>query len=375
MKPSDKIKTIFGGYNQEIEEEIKSLLDRQSHFLMYDMMRYFFGFLDEHLQPVENYGGKRFRPGLCLMIAQMYGKRKEALETAAAIEIYHNFTLIHDDIEDNDSMRRGRPTVWKIWGINHGVNSGDGQLILANLELSRIAARDVGIFPVVSSFLNKIFLEVVEGQFLDFTLAELPLGDKSVSEKNYLMMIEKKTSVLVGAAAKSAGIISGAGVKEQEVLSEYGVNLGLAFQLQDDLLSIWSDFEQADKVKTNDNCEQKETLPALKLYDTSEQTGKIRLNDIFEKKKTLPIIRLYDTMDTSDKIGLMQIYNQKRRLNIEEAHKIVNWLNHSDAYDYTSRLMKHHADKAKESVNNLSFKEEGKKKLLEVIDALLPNLK
>lgn len=375
MEPSDKIKSLFGQYNREIEEEIKGLLSRQSRFLMYDMMSYFFGFLDGDLKPISGYGGKRFRPGLCLMIAEMHGKRNEALETATAIEVFHNFTLIHDDIEDNDPMRRGRPTVWKIWGINHGVNTGDGQLILANLELSKIAAADAGIFPVISNFLNKVFLEVVEGQFLDFTLADLPLGDKSVSEKSYLMMIEKKTSVLVGAAAKAAGIISGVRIEEQEALWEYGVNLGLAFQLQDDLLSIWSDSEPAGETKADDNYEQKKTLPALNLYDTSEQTGKIKLNDIFEKKKTLPIIRIYDTMDPSDKIGLMQIYDQKRRLNIEEANKIVSWLNHSDAYDYTSRLMKYHVDKARESVNNLSVKEEDKKKLLEVVDALLPSLK
>lgn len=375
MEASDKIKSLFGIYNEEVEEEIKSLLNQQSHFLMYDMMSYFFGFLDENLKPISGYGGKRFRPGLCLMIAQMYDKRKEALEVATAIEIYHNFTLIHDDIEDNDPMRRGRPTVWKVWGINHGVNTGDGQLILASLELSKIATRDAGIFSIISSFLNKVFLEVVEGQFLDFTLADLPLGDKAVSENSYLTMIEKKTSVLVGAAAKSAGIISGVGAEEQEALWEYGVNLGLAFQLQDDLLSIWSDSEPVDKTKANDSYEQKKTLPVLKLYDTSEQTGKLKLNDIYEKKKTLPIIRIYDTMEPSDKIRLMQIYNQKRRLNIEEANKVVNWLNNSDAYDYTNKLIKYHADKARKSVDKLGVKEEDKKKLLEVIEALLPGLK
>ena len=374
MKSSDKIKSLFGIYNNEVEEEIKNLLDSQSGFLMYKMMSYFLGFLDENLQPINSYGGKRFRPGLCLMIAEMYGKRKEALEVAAAIEIYHNFTLIHDDIEDNDPLRRGRPTVWKIWGINHGINTGDAQLILANLELSKIADREAMIFPILSNFLNKKFLEVVEGQFLDFTLADLPLDDEFVSEENYLMMIRNKTSVLVGAAAKAAGIISGVDDREQKSLWEYGVNLGLAFQLQDDLLSIWSDSGQTSKTKENDSYE-KETLPMLKLYDTSEQTGKIKANDIYEKKKTLPIIRLYETIDQDKKIELMQIYSQKRRLSDAEVGQVINWLNSSDAHEYTRDKLKYYKDKSRLSVDKLSVGDGDKSKLLEVIDALLPDLK
>lgn len=375
METSDKIKSLFGPYNNEVEQEIKKLLSEQSDFLMYDMMRYFFGFLDENLQPVDNYGGKRFRPGLCLMLSEMYGKRLEALETAAAIEIYHNFTLIHDDIEDNDPLRRGRPTVWKLWGINHGINTGDAQLVLANLELSKIRERDAAIFPVIHGFLNKTFLEVVEGQFLDFTLADLPLDDKFVSEENYLMMIRNKTSVLVGAAAKAAGIISGVGVEEQEALWEYGVNLGLAFQLQDDLLSIWSDSKPAGGIKAVNIYEDKKTLPVLKLYDTSEQTGKIKANDIYEKKKTLPILRLYEKLDSGDGDELARIYNKKDRLADAEVSRIIGWLDSVDSYSYTNDMMNHYRDKAKEPINRLSIKDEDKRKLLEVIDALLPNQK
>jgi len=375
METSDKIKSLFGPYNNEVEQEIKGLLSEQPDFLMYKMMSYFFGFLDEDLKPVATYGGKRFRPGLCLMLSEMYGKRQEALEAATAIEIFHNFTLIHDDIEDNDPLRRGRLTVWKIWGISHGINSGDGQLVLANIELSKVIKRDAAVFSALHVFLNKIFLEVVEGQFWDFTLADLPLGDRFVSEENYLMMIRKKTSVLVGAAAKAAGIISGAGVEEQEALWEYGVNLGLAFQLQDDLLSIWSDLEQKNKTPENYTYERKETLPALKLYDTSEQTGKIKANDIYEKKKTLPILRLYEAINQANKIELMQIYGQKKRLSDEEVSKIINWLNGSDAYEYTRNKLQYYKNRTIESVEKLSVNADNKKKLIEVIDALLPELK
>ncbi|MFA6422661.1 MAG: polyprenyl synthetase family protein, partial [Candidatus Buchananbacteria bacterium] len=241
MEAQDKIKELFGPYALEAETEIRRLLDEQPDFLMYKMLKYFFGFLDENLKPIQNYGGKRYRPGLCLMIAEMYGKKSEALEVAASIELYHNFTLIHDDIEDNDPLRRGRPTVWRLWGINHGINSGDALLILASKELNEISKKYPEFSVNAVSFLNEKFKEVIEGQFLDFTLTDLPLGDAFVNEKNYLMMIEKKTSVLVGASARVASIIAQAGEKEQEALWQYGLNLGLAFQMQDDLISIWAD--------------------------------------------------------------------------------------------------------------------------------------
>ena len=347
MQAQDKIKKLFGPYNAEVEEEIKRLLTEQPDFLMYDMMRYFFGFLDEGLKPVEIYGGKRFRPGLCLMIAEMYGHRSEALEAATAIEIFHNFTLIHDDIEDNDCLRRGRPTVWKLWGVNHGINTGDGQLMLVNLELAKMAQRNLESFPIILEFLNKKFLEVIEGQFLDFTLAELPLNDEFVTENNYLMMIQKKTSVLVGAAASVAGIIARVGREEQEVLWRFGLNLGLAFQVQDDLISIWSN---------------------------AEQTGKIEVNDLYEKKKTLPILRLYDRLQGDEKKKLLEIYQQSNRLSEAEVGEIINWLNREDAYDYTKTKMNSYIDKAKEAITGLLVKEQDRIKLLEVVEALLSNM-
>ena len=344
MEAQDKIKELFGPYALEAETEIRRLLDEQPDFLMYKMLKYFFGFLDENLKPIQNYGGKRYRPGLCLMIAEMYGKKSEALEVAASIELYHNFTLIHDDIEDNDPLRRGRPTVWRLWGINHGINSGDALLILASKELNEISKKYPEFSVNAVSFLNEKFKEVIEGQFLDFTLTDLPLGDAFVNEKNYLMMIEKKTSVLVGASARVASIIAQAGEKEQEALWQYGLNLGLAFQMQDDLISIWAD---------------------------SIKTGKIKANDIYERKKTLPILRLYECLDEDDKNEFSKIYNQNRRLTDAEVAKIIGWLDNSDAYNYTKDKIILYSGRAKEAIDELPFAAQAKEKLLEVIGALI----
>ena len=348
MKKPEEVLQLFQKYNPLVEQEIKRLLDEQPRFLMYDMMRYFFGFLDDDLKPADIYAGKRYRSGLCLLIADLYGKKDQALEVATAVEIFHNFTLIHDDIEDNDPLRRGRETVWKKWGINHGINTGDAQLILADMEKTRAIAKYPQAGLAAKKFLDECFLKVIEGQYLDFTLTDLPPGDDFVNQDNYLEMISKKTSVLVGAATKVAGIMAEVAEAEQERLWQYGLNFGLAYQLCDDLVSVWGD---------------------------KEMTGKIEANDLYEKKKTLPVLHLLATATAEQKIILLEIYNRPERLTAEAVAEVKKMLAESDAYDYVWQKIETYKTQALTAVVGLSLDESAKAVLKNVMEALLPDVK
>lgn len=340
MKGPKEVLDIFKPYNVLVEKEIRRVLDACPRLLMYDMMRYFFGFADEKGNPAQVYGGKRFRSGLCMLIADMCGKKKESLSAATALELFHNFTLIHDDIEDHDEFRRGRPTVWHVWGINHGINTGDAQLIVAFRTLRKAGA--------VGEFLEKKFLEVIEGQFLDFTLTDMTITDKRATEAAYVEMIRKKTVALIGAAAQAAGIVAGQPPAVQKLLWTYGTELGYAYQMCDDLVSIWGD---------------------------PKMTGKTKHNDIYEKKKTLPLLFLYNQLSSRDKKTFGLLYAKKNKLSEKEVTRVITLLDAADAYEHTRAKIEHHAMLSKKAAYALPFSKKHIAILSGVVDALLPDIK
>jgi geranylgeranyl pyrophosphate synthase len=348
MEKPVKVLSIFEKYTSLVDVEIKSLISNQDDLLMYDMMSYFFGYLDEDLNAASGYGGKRFRPGIALLCGEFFERKQETLGAAAAIEIFHNFTLIHDDIEDNDPIRRGRPTVWKKWGLKHGINTGDTQLILAYNELAKHYSNDPEILLKLISFLSEVYQGVAEGQFLDFTLAEKNLSDKFVTEENYLEMIKRKSAILVAASAKVAGIIAGLPEQDLNNLWLYGLNLGYAYQLNDDLVSIWG---------------------------RAVDTGKVVAKDIEEHKKTLPIIYLYSQLEGTDKSRFASIYNKTEELNQNEISEIKSLLNEKDAGDYVWEKIKEHLLKSEKAIELLPISDDQKNILLSINHALVPDTK
>lgn len=348
MQKPTEVLTIFEKYTPLVDDEIKSLISKQEPLLMYDMMSYFFGYLDENMKVTSGYGGKRFRPGLTLLCADFFGKQDKALGAATAIEIFHNFTLIHDDIEDNDPIRRGRPTVWKKWGVSHGINTGDTQLILSYKELGSKYADNPSLLASLNVFLSDIFQGVAEGQFMDFTLADKVLDDDYVSEKTYLEMIKRKSAILVAASAKVAGIVSGANESDLNNLWEYGLHLGYAYQLNDDLLSIWGN---------------------------AKDTGKVEAKDIEEHKKTLPIIYLYSKLDDSNRAKFAKLFNKAGELTHDEITEIKSLLDERGAGEYVLGKITEHLRLAELAISKLSIAPEQKKLLTDINRALIPNLK
>ncbi|MHB8860588.1 MAG: polyprenyl synthetase family protein [Minisyncoccota bacterium] len=279
MSTGNPLETV-GAYGARVDAPAEALLKR-SDYAMYGMMRYFMGYTDEHFHTSEHAVGKRFRPGLLLCIADGYGVLEEALPAALSIELFHNFTLIHDDIVDHDELRRGRPTVWKLWGVDHAINTGDAQLILALRALEDAEDTRSESHAAVRKNLLDRYLEVTEGQFLDFSLAAAALRDESVSEEAYLTMTAKKTAKLIRAATETAALIAKRSEAEVSALGDFGENLGMAYQLYDDWQSIWGTPEKTGKKRAGDILERKKTLPALYAYEHLGQADKQRLEDLY----------------------------------------------------------------------------------------------
>ena len=341
------LKAVFEPYVKSVDREMHKALTRKPDYAMYGMMRYFLGFADEKLRPLAVSEGKRFRPGLCLLIAESYGVAAQALPAAVSIELFHNFSLIHDDIEDCENMRRGRPTVWKLWGVNHAINTGDGQLVLAHRQLAQIGTTDPALAAKLMDFLPEQYLTVVEGQYLDFELTDLTIADPRMTRKAYFEMLTKKTAVLVGAATKTAGIVSGVSKQELDALWRYGLSLGLAYQLYDDAMSVWG---------------------------SEAQTGKDRWGDIKTRKKTLPVLIAVEKLRGDDRARMIQLYDGKKPLKTAEIKEIRALFDRVDALDVLRAHIKRHAQAAKRAAGKLTIAPSYKQTLVGIVDALMPHI-
>ena len=224
-----------------------------------------------------NLGGKRLRPVLVLLSTELFGADfRKALNAALAVEVFHNFTLIHDEIMDGAPLRRGRPTVHNKWDLNTGILSGDAMLILAYQCLQTYEPH---VMKALYKAFNKTALEVCEGQQNDMDFETRT--DVSISE--YVRMIEFKTAVLVGLALKFGAIIAGASGSDQESIENFGVALGTAFQLQDDYLDAFGDPEIFGKKIGGDIVENKKTFLYLKAQELASDEQREELTGLFDE--------------------------------------------------------------------------------------------
>ena len=220
-------------------------------------------------------GGKRMRPVLTLMTAEIFdAKFKKALPAALAVEVFHNFSLIHDDIMDDAPLRRGKVTVHEKWDINTGILSGDAMLILAYQNFEQYQPK---IFRKLAKLFSKTALEVCEGQQWDVDFEKRT--DVSIPE--YLQMIEYKTAVLVAAAMKMGAIIAETSKETANLIYEFGLNLGLAFQLQDDYLDAFGDPKTFGKQVGGDIIENKKTYLYLKAMEFASDAEQAELLQLF----------------------------------------------------------------------------------------------
>jgi geranylgeranyl diphosphate synthase type I len=297
----------------EIERELQRVVRAPHHSLAtyYDMMRYHLGWVDENLQPVDADSGKRLRPMLCLLCcAGAGGDPEQALPAAAALELVHNFSLVHDDIQDRSKTRRGRRTVWDVWGQAQGINVGDGLFVLARQALHRLGERNVPLqrrqAAVVA--LDEACLALCEGQYFDMIFED----DVHVDLDQYLWMIRHKTAALLAASAQLGAIIATDDRTQIDQYYRFGENLGMAFQIQDDILGAWGD-------------------PRV--------TGKSAATDIRDKKKTLPVVyALQHRTDPEDAQALAELYAPGGPLSKDEIQSVLNLLDRASARAYAEEM-------------------------------------
>ena len=269
----DALTRFIGHWLPKVEDEMRTVLhnDEKAVAKHYGMMQYHLGWMNEQLHPHISPAGKRLRPMLCLLACEeMGGDTANALPAAAAIELLHNFSLIHDDVEDGDEVRRHRLTVWRVWGIPQAINAGDAMFTLAFAAIQRLNRRGVDAATTlrVLDIFTQTSLALTEGQHLDIDFEQRP----HVTTDEYIRMIQGKTAALVGASVAIGATIAHASAEKQAILQTFGRTAGLAFQIQDDILGIWGDPSVTGKAAGNDVLRRKKSLPILHAL-AHEQVG------------------------------------------------------------------------------------------------------
>ena len=269
-------------------------------------------------------GGKRLRPVLALMTTEVFDSDfQEGMNAALSIEVFHNFSLVHDDIMDDAPLRRGKKTVHEKWDINTGILSGDAMLIMA---YQLFESYDADVFRSLAKLFSKTALEVCEGQQYDIDFETR--SDVTIPE--YLKMIEYKTAVLVGAAMQMGAIVAQASDSCQKNIYEFGRNLGIAFQLQDDYLDAFGDPATFGKQVGGDIIENKKTYLYLKALEFSNDLDKKALSQLFETRSDDSSSKI----ETAKKAFLNSGSAEATKNAIEEytkkAFTVLNELNISD---------------------------------------------
>ncbi len=314
MYSSASEQEILAAIEQELRDilEVNSLSPPKNH--MYGMLHYHMGWVDKEFKPVENKTGKRVRPMLCLLCCQAAGGDwQQAVPAAAAIELLHNFSLIHDDIQDQSPQRRGRFSLWHLWKTPLALNAGDGLFTIAHLAMTRLLDRhvDQAIFARALRRFDEAALHLTLGQHADLRFETR----STVSQEEYVTMITGKTASLISLATELGALIAGCDERTIQNYADFGQNLGLAYQMRDDLLGIWG--EEA-------------------------KLGKSTSSDITSRKKTLPI--LYGLEQDQE---LLQLYTQPQSHN--NAHFVLHTmalLNQTGAQGFTIKQANHYTEHA-----------------------------
>ncbi|MBL40893.1 MAG: hypothetical protein CL761_06225 [Chloroflexi bacterium] len=266
---------IFDQYQNEIFTYTKSFYkDLQDD--LYFSHKYFLGWIDENGKKSQSFG-KAFRPSLMMLVNEsLGGEKNNVLPLAMSIELFHNFSLIHDDIEDRDEIRRNRKTVWKIWGESKGIISGNSMHALASKSINLLPNKLDHKKIFLRKLISRTCLSVIEGQFLDISYE----NEFEINVENYLDMIQKKTGALIETSAILGSSLEKTSKKNISNFSLLGKLFGQIFQIKDDYLGIWGDKELGKPVGS-DILKKKKSLPILHLIQSAEKDDKRIIENIF----------------------------------------------------------------------------------------------
>ena len=283
---SNELETLTQEMLPALNREMKDVfqVNNSPPTLFYGMMHYHMGWVDADMQPIAIYAGKQIRPLMCMLAcAAAGGNWRQAVPAAAAVEILHNFSLVHDDIEDDSPTRRSRETVWKLWGVPQAINTGDAMFAISHLAMNRLIERGVPADIVVQALrrFDETCVRLTQGQHADM---DFETRDH-VTTDEYIDMIMGKTAVLVSLSMELGALIAGADASTVQNYAQFGLDLGLAFQVIDDILGIWGDEEKIGKSASTDITTKKKTLPVLYGLEQSQNLRNLyataKSNDAF----------------------------------------------------------------------------------------------
>ncbi len=328
----------FAAIEQELRQtfDLNSVpLDDPSGFGI--MLRYPMGWVEADGQPYTQITGKRIRPLMVLFCAEAAGTDwRNALPAAAAVEILHNFSLIHDDIEDNSPLRHGRPTVWKIWGTARAINIGDSLFTLALQALHRLRDTGLSVTALVEALhaFGDTAFTLTRGQHLDMHFEH----QKTVSVEQYLDMIRGKTAALLSLSAYLGALVATEDTEQAAIYAEFALALGISFQIHDDILGIWGD-------------------PQI--------TGKSAASDILSRKKSLPVL-----YGLSVSPALQARYDDPVAFTEQDVQSVISTLEDVGALDYSRSVEDQWNARALDALMRANPIEPGASKLRKLVDLL-----
>ncbi len=335
----NKLPSVFEEHRQVIDYELRAVLAEHPSPL-YDMLRYHLGWIDEHGNERDEPAGKALRPTLCLLACEAVGgDYHTALPAAAALELVHNFSLIHDDIQDGDTQRRHRPTVWAVWGEAQAINAGTAMRILVNKALKRLEDHGVSAEKrlKIQELLDEASLRLIEGQYLDIDYEKR----LDISVADYLCMVEGKTGELIACALEAGAAL---GTDDTEIIEGYrqlGLAIGLSFQIRDDILGIWGD---------------------------QDVLGKPLASDIVRRKKTLPIVHALETVRDASRSRLESYYgNGHAEGSVQD---VLDILNQAEARDYALKMDNDYCREARAILADLKATDAARRQFEELISFL-----
>jgi geranylgeranyl diphosphate synthase type I len=338
----------------EIEDEMRSVLDMQEGHArpLYEMLAYHLG-----LDQADGPRGKRIRPLLGLLAYQtLTGKYRDALPAAAAVELGHNFSLVHDDIEDSDRERRHRPTLWAVWGVPLAINAGDALFALSRLALYRLMDAE-GYEPQKLLDLMKVYdetcLALCEGQYLDISF-ERRL-DVTVDE--YMEMIGKKTAALLAASVQAGAMVATGDPEVGEQYRRFGYDLGIAFQIADDLKGTFWASAASGKPEAGDVRKRKKTFPLIWALEHAGDADRSRLGAIYQ-----PVILATDGSGPPDGEGA---------LTDDQVEEVLAILERCGARVAAGDEARHRRDTAVDDVNALPIPSEARALLSGLVEAVV----
>jgi len=300
----------------------------------------YFGWEDKDL--VNSYQGKAFRPALCIALCDsLSGDINAALPCSISVELVHNFSLIHDDIEDNDKLRRHKPTLWTIWGIPKALITGNSILVLGNQKLEELLEYGISKEKLFFSqkLLTESYLKMMEGQFLDISFEK----KSRISEDEYLKMIGLKTGALIECSVILGAISSNKKLSnaELQLISDFGKDIGLLFQIRDDILGVWG----------------------------TDKTGKPVGGDIKKKKKSLPIILTINSNSAYEK-EINEIM-EKNEIHEDDIKKFLNIMDKIDIKNKCDDIAEKYLSKIRNTISNIPTSQEHKKTFNEITNFLM----